>query len=140
MRSGTLQPFLPCRCIWGVVTSGCALCTQHCLYALYRDWMVDVEERLELGVQCTFRVAVFPPVLGPVMMTLRSSGRTQMLIGTGGRLLSRSSDSLSLPSASESPCSGGPEHTCHFAKLWLCFPTHQTHIHQLLPSHLLEGR
>ena len=54
----------------------------------------------------TFRVAVFPPVLGPVMMTLRSSGFTQMLMGTGGRLWGDSSDSLSLPSASESACSG----------------------------------
>ena len=54
----------------------------------------------------TFRVAVFPPVLGPVMMTLRSSGFTQMLMGTGGRLWGDSSDSLSLPSASESVCSG----------------------------------
>lgn len=52
----------------------------------------------------TLRVAVFPPVLGPVIMTLRSSGRTQIMIGTGGRLLSRSSNSLSLPSASESAC------------------------------------
>ena len=32
----------------------------------------------------TLSVAVLPPVLGPVMMTLRSSGLTQMLMGTGG--------------------------------------------------------
>ena len=56
------------------------------------------------GVGRTLRVAVFPPVLGPVIMTLRSSGRTQISIGTGGRLLPRSSDSLSLPPASESAC------------------------------------
>ena len=54
----------------------------------------------------TLRVAVFPPVLGPVMMTLRSSGFTQMLMGTGGRSWGDSSDSLSLPSTSESACSG----------------------------------
>ena len=52
----------------------------------------------------TLRVAVFPPVFGPVMITLRNSGLTQMVMGTGGRFCACSSDSLSLPSVSVSAC------------------------------------
>ena len=99
---GLLLPFLLSQCTCGHAQN-CVLCSLRGAYSIL-SWCPSmcVGANIYEGVLHTLRVAVFPPVLGPVMMTLRSSGRTQMLIGTGGRLLSRSSDSLSLPSASES--------------------------------------
>lgn len=95
-------PALPVQLRACVKIMCCALRERcaRCLWGL----PLDVGARTAEGMLRTLRVAVFPPVFGPVMMTLRSSGRTQISIGTGGRFLSRSSDSLSLPPASESAC------------------------------------